>query len=124
MSFTPEHFTVWAEIPVSDLDNAITFYGKVFDMDLKRDETGPNPMAMFPTADPTKGIAGHLYEGKPSAEGSGPTVHFACPDTLEATMGRVNDAGGRVLSDIITIPAGRFAYCIDPDGNSIGLFST
>ena len=123
MSFTPDHFTVWAEIPVSNLDNAIAFYGKVFDMDLKRDENGPNPMAMFPTADPTKGIAGHLYEGKPAAEGSGPTVHFACPDTLEATMDRVKDAGGRVLSGAITIPAGRFAYCIDPDGNSIGLFS-
>ena len=30
--------------------------------------------------------------------------------------------GGEVVSPIITIPAGRFAYCLDPDGNSFGLF--
>jgi hypothetical protein len=31
-------------------------------------------------------------------------------------------SGGEVVSPIITIPAGRFAYCLDPDGNSFGLF--
>jgi predicted enzyme related to lactoylglutathione lyase len=30
--------------------------------------------------------------------------------------------GGKVLSPVITIPPGRFAYATDPDGNSIGLF--
>lgn len=124
MSFKPENFTVWAEIPVTDLDRAIGFYGTVFQLDLKKDESGPNPMAMFPTEDPAKGVAGHLYPGKPAADGAGPTVHFACPDTLEATMGRVKGAGGEVVSDPIAIPAGRFAYCRDPDGNSIGVFSS
>lgn len=123
MSFTPEHFTVWAEIPVTDMDRAITFYHDVFQLDLKKDESGPNPMAMFPTNDPAKGIAGHLYPGKPAADGSGPTVHFASPDTLEDTLARVKEAGGEVISDAITIPAGRFAYCRDLDGNSIGVFS-
>ncbi len=122
MSFTPANFTVWAEIPVTDLDRAITFYNKVFTTELKKDETGPTPMAMFPTATPG-GVAGHLYQGKPAAEGAGPTVHLASPDKLEDALGRVKDAGGKVLSDVIAIPAGRFAYCLDPDGNSIGLFS-
>ena len=44
-------------------------------------------------------------------------------DTLEDALSRVKDAGGRVISDIITIPVGRFAYCLDTEGNSIGLFS-
>ncbi|MEM7445632.1 MAG: VOC family protein [Pseudomonadota bacterium] len=123
MSFKPDHFTVWAEIPVSDLDRSMTFYGDVFQLDLQKDETGPNPMAMFPTKDPANGIAGHLYVGKPSGDGGGPTVHFASPDTLEDALSRVKEAGGQVLSDPITIPAGRFAYCLDLDGNSIGVFS-
>ena len=38
-------------------------------------------------------------------------------------MDRVVENGGKVISDIVTIPAGRFAYCLDPDGNSIGLFN-
>ena len=122
MSFKPEHFTVWAEIPVTDIDKAIAFYNTVFDLELEKDETGPNPMAMFQTSN-GKGVAGHLYPGKPAPEGSGPTVHFAVPDKLESTMERVKEAGGHVLSEPISIPAGRFAYCLDPDGNSIGLFS-
>jgi predicted enzyme related to lactoylglutathione lyase len=30
----------------------------------------------------------------------------------------------KVVSPIVEIPAGRFAYCLDPDGNSIGLFTS
>ncbi|HUT48477.1 MAG TPA: VOC family protein [Alphaproteobacteria bacterium] len=122
MSFTPEHFTVWTEIPVADLDRAIAFYSTVLDTELKKDETGPNPMAMFPTSTPG-GVSGHLYPGKPAADGAGPTIHLACPDKLEDALGRVKDAGGKVLSDIVAIPAGRFAYCLDTEGNSIGVFS-
>lgn len=122
MSFKPPHFTVWSEIPVTDLDRAITFYGAVFNIELKKDEAGPNPVSYLPTSDPN-GVAGHLYPGKPAGDGTGPTVHFACPDTVEDTLARVKDAGGEVVSDIIEIPTGRFAYCLDPDGNSIGVFA-
>ncbi len=122
MPHSPEHFTVWTEIPVTDIDRAIAFYNTVFDTEMKKDETGPNPMAMFPTSTPG-GVAGHLYPGKPATDGSGPTVHLASPDKLEDALERVKAAGGQVLSEPIAIPAGRFAYCQDPDGNSIGLFS-
>lgn len=122
MSFTPDHFTVWTEIPVTDLDRAITFYNTVFDAGLTKDETGPNAMAMFPT-EGGAGVAGHLYPGKPAPDGSGPTVHLASPDGLEQALDRVKTAGGKVVSEPIAIPSGRFAYCLDPDGNSIGIFS-
>ena len=122
MSFTPENFAVWTEIPVTDMDRAISFYNKVFDIDMKKDESGPNPMAMFPTAD-GKGVACHLYPGEPASQGEGPTVHLISPDKLEDALGRVKQAGGQVLSEPIAIPFGRFAYCRDPDGNSIGIFT-
>jgi len=123
MGHTPQHFTVWAEIPTTDIDRSITFYNDVFGLELKRDDSGPNPMAMFPTADGT-GVAGHIYPGTPAKSGEGPTAHFAVPGKLEDAMERTGKAGGKVVSDPITIPAGRFAYAIDPDGNSIGLFET
>ena len=100
----------------------MAFYSAVFDLALTKDETGPNPMAMFPTAT-GEGVAGHLYPGKPASDGAGATVHFACPDRLEDALKRVPQAGGSVVSDIITIPPGRFAYCLDSEGNSIGIFS-
>lgn len=122
MSFKPVNTTVWVELPVTDLDKGIAFYKAVFDFEITRDDTGPNPIAMISTAD-ANGVAGHLYPGKPATGGQGPTVHLAVPDTVEETMDRLVQAGGTELGGpVITIPPGRFAYAQDPDGNSIGLF--
>lgn len=116
----PANTVVWSEIPVRDLDRGIAFYGALLQSDLKRDDSGPNPMADL--ANPESGVAGHLYPGKPAAPGTGPTIHLNVPDTLEAAAERCWKAGGTVKSDPIAIPAGRFQYIEDPDGNSIGLF--
>lgn len=121
MTHAPENFAVWTEIPVTDLDRAITFYNAVFKTDLQKQQAGPNEAAFFPTSNPA-GVAGHLYPGKPAERGTGSTIHLICPDTVEETMERVIDAGGQVVSEVITIPSGSFAYCLDLDGNSIGLF--
>ncbi|MEM7488329.1 MAG: VOC family protein [Pseudomonadota bacterium] len=122
MSFTPEHAVVWTEIPVSDLAAGRRFYEAVFQWKTTLvEDQGPNPYAMFPTPDEKKSVAGHLYPGTPVA--GGPTVHLQIPDDLDAASERVRANGGTVLPiPPITIPAGRFAYATDPDGNSIGLF--
>ncbi|MDJ0684603.1 MAG: VOC family protein [Alphaproteobacteria bacterium] len=121
MTFSPPNFTVWAEVPVSDLEKAVAFYNHVFNLDLQIVEIGPNPSAFFPSENDGS-VSGHLYPGKPAADGSGPTVHFACPDTLEETMARVTAAGGTVTHEPIPIEFGRFFYFLDPDGNSLGVF--
>jgi len=121
---TPDNSVVWFEIPVTDMKRAMSFYSMVLKTELKEDDTGPNPMAVFPINDLGKGRSGHLYPGKPAGAGSGNTVHLAAPAPLEEALERVGKAGGKVLSPIVTIPAGRFAYCQDPDGNSIGLFTS
>lgn len=118
---TAENRCVWFEIPVGDMKQARAFYQTVFETELHPEEGSPNPMLVFPTRDGS-GVGGHLYEGKPAAEGEGPTVHLGVDGSLEEALERVNTNGGTVLSGIITIPPGRFAYCRDPDGNSIGLF--
>jgi len=111
---------VWGEIPVTDLQKSVAFYNTVFGYGAKIDRSGPNPMAML--GDGMSGTGAHLYPGKPAADGNGATLHLAVPDSLEATMQRCKTAGGTVLSDPIEIPPGRFAYALDPDGNSLGLF--
>lgn len=112
---------VWAEIPVTDLDRASGFYEKVIGEPLKRDDTGPNPMAMLPYPGGT-GAAGHLYPGTPAAKGEGITAHLAVDCELDDAMARVGEAGGEIVSDVITIPAGSFFYAIDTEGNSLGIF--
>ena len=109
-----------AEIPVSDLNKAARFYAEVFGWQMKRDDAGPNPVVNFTAA--MSNASGHLYPGKPANNGDGPTVHLVLPDKLEDGISRCQKAGGTVISPVIDIPPGRFAYALDPDGNSIGLF--
>jgi predicted enzyme related to lactoylglutathione lyase len=118
----PENAAVWFEIPVVDQDRAKAFYAAVLGAELKDQIGGPNPMAVFPVAN-EKAVSGHLYPGKPAAAGTGITIHLAVPAPLETAMERVVANGGGVVSPIVTIPAGRFVYCLDPDGNSFGLFN-
>ncbi|MEM1301235.1 MAG: VOC family protein [Pseudomonadota bacterium] len=120
MTYQPPNATVWSEIPVTDLDASSDFYARVTGLVLHRTDDGPNPMATFVSVQ--GGVAGHLYPGKPAQDGEGPTIHLAAEGTLEDVITRVWDAGGHVLSEPINIPAGRFIYCKDLDGNSIGLF--
>ncbi|MEM1399234.1 MAG: VOC family protein [Pseudomonadota bacterium] len=121
MSEQPKNTCVWFEIPSTDLDRSKSFYETVLDMKLTRDDNGPNPMVAF-TSMEDAGVSGHIYPGEPSAEGAGNTIHLGVSGKLEEAMARVPTAGGKVVSDIIPIPVGRFVYCADPDGNSIGLF--
>lgn len=110
---------VWTEIPVTDLKAAQQFYETVFGWTMVRQDDGPNPYVNFAG---DQGIHGHIYPGKPAAEGQGPTLHLALQDTVEAGAKRVTGAGGTVMGPVIEIPPGRFQYAQDPDGNSIGLF--
>ena len=122
MADTPKNTAVWFEIPVTDLDASKRFYEEVLSISMRRDDTGPNPMIMFSGME-DMGVSGHLYPGKPAETGTGNTIHLAVEGTLADAMGRVNAAGGQVLSPAIDIPAGNFFYATDPDGNSIGLFT-
>lgn len=123
MTFQPQHFMVWAEIPVTDMQQSIEYYETVLQTKLVLTEDGGKPMATFVTAAERTGVAGHLTPGKPAKDGSGPTIHLNCPETLEDTLARVKQAGGEVVSDIVTIPPGRFFISRDLDGNSIGFFT-
>ncbi len=116
---TDQATVVWTEIPVTDLDKATAFYEAVFGWSMVRQTGGPNDMVDF--SSDTSSVAGHLYPGKP-ATGNGPTIHLAVQSTLEDGIARCEAAGGSVISPAIDIPPGRFAYALDPDGNSLGLF--
>lgn len=117
----PTHAAVWFEIPVTDMARSMAFYAAVVQNELKLSKDGPNPMAVF-AAEDDHSVSGHLYPGKPAATGTGPTVSLAVAAPLESAMERVTENGGKVVSPIITIPVGRFSYCLDLDGNSFSLF--
>ncbi len=116
---TDRTIMAWGEIPVTDMDKAVAFYNEVFGYEMEIDNSGPNPMAVLGGLMNSAGA--HLYPGAPAADG-GNTIHLALPGDLESGMDRCTKAGGQVVSPAIAIPAGRFVYAKDLDGNSIGLF--
>jgi uncharacterized protein len=122
MANSDRHFVVWAEVPVTDLAKARTFYEAVLGWPTVLHTDGPNPRVDI--GDNMNVISGHLYPGVPAARGSGATAHFEVNGKLEDAIARVAPAGGEVVSPVITIPPGRFAYALDLDGNSIGLFES
>ena len=118
----PVNAVVWAEIPVSDMAKSKAFYAAVVGNELVDEENSPNPMSNLPCKDFMSGVAGHIYPGKSAGNGAGNTLHLAAAGKIEEAMARVKQAGGQVVSPVIEIPAGKFAYCLDLDGNSIGIF--
>ena len=113
MSFTPANTTVWIELPVRDLAAASAFYSKVTGLMLERQQMGPNETAIFQAADFATGVAGHLYEGTPAGDGTGPTVHLAAQGKLEDTMARVAEAGFRsgVVYDALHVRCAERSGC-------------
>lgn len=121
MTFTPENAIVWFELPVSDLEGAAGFYEAVLQTKLIDENMGNGPVKIFPT-NGGAGAAGNLFQADGSSA-SNTVVHLASPGKLEDTLARVKSSGGDVASDIVELPAGRFAYCLDPDGNRVGFYT-
>ena len=92
--------------------------------ELQEDNTGPNPMAMFPVKDMQAGTSGPPLS-RQAGERPAPATRSICwrRSRSRTSLERLKKNGGKVVSEIVTIPPGRFAYCTDPDGNRIGLFT-
>lgn len=115
---------VWFDIPVLDMERAITFYEKLTGQSLTRLSVGPNKETALFAADDADGSAGCLFsapEDRPSHEGS--RVYFQANPTLDEWLSRVEPAGGQILVGRTAIGGDRgyFAYIQDSEGNRIGL---
>lgn len=113
----------WFEIFVADMDRATRFYETVLDISLRREVFAGDPMAVFPAAD--SGVGGALVHrgDAPHQPGSGGTVvYLDATGKLDACIGRVGKAGGRVITPKIDIgDPGHIAIVCDSEGNVVGL---
>lgn len=113
---------VWFEIPATDFKRAVTFYETIMAVKLKREDMEAFKLGIFPCAEPaTSGCVIHGGEHKPCGEGV--MIYLNCDGKLDAVIGRVGDAGGKVLMPTITLPDGLgvFTHILDSEGNRIGL---
>ncbi len=112
----------WFDIPVTDMNRAKTFYGAVLGSDLTTADDVQGTMVILPYKD---GVGGALMQGDgymPSQEGS--IVYLSGGDDLSVPLGRVEAAGGKVLTDKMSIGENGFiAFFLDTEGNRIGFHS-
>ena len=118
------HIANWFEIPVKDLDRAVTFYEKVFDVKLSLEDMAGMKLAMFPFTQDAPGAAGALIKGKsyePSHAGT--VVYFSVQDIPE-TLRRISANGGKTLMPKTAIGQyGFIAQYEDTEGNRLALHS-
>ena len=90
----------WFEVPVTNMERAIAFYEKVFEIKLERHQMGVFDMAWFPWVTEGLGSGGSLVHFpaayKPSTDGV--LVYFtAHSGDLANELSRIEAAGGQVL---------------------------
>lgn len=117
----------WFEIPALDFNRAVRFYEAALDAPLHREVFGGVPMAVFSHEDEATGgaIVCNPRDTRPSVTGDGVTVYLSAEPTLQATLARVEPAGGKIDGSIVELPndIGYIAFFIDTEGNRIGLHS-
>jgi hypothetical protein len=120
----------WFEIPVSDMDRAVKFYNKVFQIKIAVHNMGELIMGWFPMAeDPeAKGTSGSLVYHKefykPSKEGA--LVYFTSrKGDIKDELSRIEKAGGKILKPKTQISPdhGYMALFLDSEGNRVALHS-
>jgi predicted enzyme related to lactoylglutathione lyase len=125
MSMNRENVCVWFEIPARDHDRQVAFYERVLAAKLEPWPMEGQRISVIAARGPN-GSSGCVMTGPGSEPGpTGTTVYLNCDGALEATLGRVGEAGGQVIVPITSLPPGmgRFALFIDPEGNKVGLHS-
>jgi uncharacterized protein len=116
------HLVHYFEIPVTDMDRAMTYYEKLLGVDLERQNVDGYDMALFPFADGEPGATGALAKGdvyRPSKDGA--IVYFTVDD-IKATVARAEAMGSKILYPVKDIgEAGFVAEVEDSEGNRLAL---
>ena len=117
----------WIEIPVADMERAISFYEAILDLKLERHQMGELDMAWFPFGDLPGAMGSLVYHRefyKPSTDGV--LIYFTCPSgDLKNELAKIEPSGGKILvpKTLITEDVGYMAVFVDTEGNRIALHS-
>jgi uncharacterized protein len=107
------------EIGVDDPERAVNFYREVFGWEIEKWE-GPQEYWLCTTGpDDQMGINGAIMH---RADPSQKVVNTIGVESIQETLRIVVDRRGKVMMDITDIPKiGKFAYCLDTEGNPFGV---
>ena len=117
----------WFEIPVTNIDRAKKFYETILDIEMVKRVDGNDESVFFPyNPDIIQATSGRVTGVLSKAEGNlpsdqGTVVYINASPVLQIVLDKVEQAGGKILTPIIEIPAGFISLIKDSEGNKIGL---
>jgi predicted enzyme related to lactoylglutathione lyase len=114
----------WFEIPATDFDRAVKFYGAILQTEIPCSEMNGYKMGFFPMEG--GGVGGAIVTGEyytPSADGA--VIYLNAGDDLTDILARVEPNGGKVLMPkmLITEDIGYMAFFLDSEGGKVALHS-
>jgi len=111
----------WFEIPVVDMQRAVTFYQQVLGITCTPHSVLDIEMALFPHNKPN--IGGALVKHAMFTPSDSAGVVYFCTPHLSAALKRASEAGGQTVLGPEALPngIGSIALIIDSEGNRIGL---
>jgi predicted enzyme related to lactoylglutathione lyase len=115
----------WTDIPVIDLDRAITFYTAVLGAPVTKEEGQPGvEFGLLPHDDNASGCLTAVGgDNQPSLVG--PLIYLSVDGRLDAAIAAVHANGGQVMQAKHQIgPYGYRAVIVDSEGNRIALHSS
>ena len=115
---------IYFEIPVTNIDRAITFYSAVFGFVFTKEHIDNNEMALFPMTDGNSGISGALAKGeiyKPTKDGA---VLYFTTENIDETLTSAIVHGGKILYPKTDNGIGLVAEFEDSEGNRIALYQS
>ena len=120
----PRNAVNWFEICATDFARARTFYETVLDQTMAEAPMNGGKMAMF-GFDMENGVGGAVTKMEDCASpGARTIVYLNVEGNLDAVLGRIVAAGGRVIQPRMAIPPHGFIGLIeDTEGNVVGLHS-
>ncbi|MGE0241542.1 MAG: VOC family protein [Parvibaculaceae bacterium] len=105
----------YVEFNVKDIARSRAFYGAAFDWTFK--DYGPDYCEFGDGR-----LTGGFTTLAPPRPDGGPLV-ILYADDIEATLKRVEKAGGGIVKPIFTFPGGRRFHFTDPDGYELAVWS-
>jgi predicted enzyme related to lactoylglutathione lyase len=123
MNTNDKNPVIWFEIPVTDIIRASTFYKNVFDYTISFREVKSMKMGTFPMVN-APGISGALIQVKGYIPHHSGTVVYFSVQSIEDTLDKVQQNGGKLLIPKIDIEDGFIAHFEDCEGNQIGIYAS
>ena len=113
---------VWADIPVTDMQRAMKFYGKVLQVELMQPFPG-QPVAVPPQDMGPVAFDLTMGEGLKPSSTEGTRIYLSALGDIHGMAKRVEEAGGQIVMPPTDMGemVGLICFFIDSEGNRIGI---